>query len=179
MPLPFAPTPKDSKLYTDLKNVKVDDLTAAQFDALRGALYAQGVDGSEDEMRRLNLVGEAANITSSSGPIDGSQLIIQTTYTSTGDDADFFKPTEGCWQMIGGDTVSSGGTGSINWSLKDEDGLLALIFATSVNGQEPISDNDRMQTGGPIFVSPECWLYANITTVATSIRPSISFIRVR
>jgi len=178
MPLPYAPPPKESKVYRDLKNLKISGVTAAQLTALKEALFAQGIDGSEDEMRRLRLLGDITNQTSSSGPMIGTQQIIQATYTSTGDDADFFKPTEGIWQIVGGDTVTSGGTGAIAWSLKDSDDTLAMVFQTTVNGQEPITEPTvGMKT--PCFVSPENWLHANITTVATSVRASISFIRVR
>jgi len=168
---------KDSNLFDQLRSKQLVGVSRDNFSSATDQTFIE--ECNLDEFKLINVIGQATNMQSQSGPIESTQIIVQETYTSTGDDADFFKPTVGVWQLIGGDTVSSGGTGSINWSLKDEDGTLALIFQTSVNGQEPISDNDRMQTGGPIFVSPENWLFANITTVATSIRPSISFIRVR
>ena len=144
-------------------------------------LITDGVHVEVDNLEALeakNTVGQATNLQSQSGPIVGTQQIIQTTYTSTGDEADFFKPTEGIWQIVGGDTVTAGGTGAINWALKDSDGTLAMVFQTTVNGQEPITEPSvGMKT--PVYVSPENWLYANIVTVATSVRASISFIRVR
>ena len=53
-----------------------------------------------------------------------------------------------------------------------------MLFIASVNGQEPIGENS---TGlkYPIYVSYENYLIANVTSVATSVRASISFIRVR
>jgi len=80
MPLPYAPPPKESKVYRDLKNLKVTGVTADQLYTLKGELYAQGVDGSEDEMRRLKLLGEVSNQQSSSGPIPGTVKIVSLTY---------------------------------------------------------------------------------------------------
>ena len=82
MPLPFAPPPKESKVYTDLKNLKITGVTADQMDTLKGELYAQGVDGSEDEMRRLKLLGEVSNQQSSSGPIPGTGEVAEVTDTT-------------------------------------------------------------------------------------------------
>ena len=153
-------------------------LTPDQYHRIQDGVHIskENIDG----LKLSKLVGDVTNTRSSSGPIPGTQQIIQTTYTSTGDDADFFKPTEGVWLLVGGDTVTSGGTGSIQWTLKDSDGTLALIFQTSVNGQEPIMQNSNNNNlPSPIYITPENWLYANVSAVATSVRASISFIRVR
>ena len=180
MPLPFSPKPEESRVYDSLKSTRLDEVTADQVETLRSQVFAQGIDGAEDEYRRLVLLAAASLAGSMSGPIPGTQQIVQTTYTSTGDDADFFKPTSGVWLLVGGDTVSSGGTGSIQWTLKDADGTLALIFQTSVNGQEPIMQNSNNNNlPSPIYITPENWLYANVSAVATNVRASISFIRVR
>ena len=180
-PLPFAPPPKDSSLYQQLESTTLITLTPDQLDTIRAKTFSQGTEGNEDEYRRLLLLGLAADKLSVSGPIPGTQQIVQATYTGTGDDADFFKPNVGeVWQLVGGDTLGSGGTGSINWSLKDANGDLALVFQTSVNGQEPIFQNSNNNNiPSPMFITSDNWLYANITAVATSVRASISFIRVR
>jgi len=131
-------------------------------------------------LERLNQIGQITNKQSQSGPIGGTMKMIQKTYTSTDDDEDFFKPTEGVWQLLGGDTLSSGGTGSINWSYTDDNDVYSFIFKTSVNGQEPIfQDSQNNNIGHALYITPECWLHANIISVATSIRPTLAFIRVR
>jgi hypothetical protein len=129
----------------------------------------------------LNTVGQVTNTQSQSGPIPDTQKIIQRTYTATTDDEIFFRPDPGqVWQLVGGDTVGSGGTGSIQWSLTPDSSTFALIFQTSVSGQEPIgqnsTNNNLMQ---PILISHTNYLYANISAVATSVRATLSFIRVR
>ena len=90
-----------------------------------------------------------------------------------------FKPEKGeVWMLIGGDTLASGGTGTVSFQIQDENDIRALLFIASVNGQEPIGDNS---TGlkYPIYVSSTNWLFANLTAVATSVRCSLSFVRVR
>jgi len=132
---------------------------------------------NQDALLTYNLINQAAM--RDGLPMPNTQRIVQATYTGTSDDADFFKPNEGeVWMLVGGDTLGSGGTGTISFSLKDEAGTLALLFITSINGQEPIGENS---TGlqYPIYVSSTNWLFANITSVATSVRASLSFIRVR
>jgi hypothetical protein len=100
MPLPYAPPPKESKVYTDLKNLKITGVTADQLDTLKGELYAQGVDGSEDEMRRLKLLGEVSNQQSSSGPIPGSMQVISVTYDAN-QYYDIFTPSKGeVWKVV-------------------------------------------------------------------------------
>lgn len=177
MPLPDAGDPEKSLLYQQLRSKKLEDLTPDQLDEWRDQIFVNG--DNEDDIRRLILLYFASGNLGTS-PIPRTQKIVQATYTSTGDDADFFKPSPGeVWQLVGGDTIGTGGTGSIQWSLKDDDGNLALIFQTSVSGQEPIgqnSTNNNMML--PVFITSDNWLFANISAVATSVRATMSFIRV-
>ena len=112
MPLPFAPPPSQSKVYADLKNIKLTDLTSDEFDLLKGALFAQGVDSSEDEMRRLNLVGQASNQQSTSGPIPGSMVIDVMTETSSGYYDVFTPGPNEVWGIC-----------SLNWETKNADSI--------------------------------------------------------
>ena len=99
-PLPFAPPPKDSSLYQQQESTTLITLTPDQLDTIRAKTFSQGTEGNEDEYRRLLLLGLAADKLSVSGPIPGTQQIVQATYTGTGDDADFFKPNVGeVWQL--------------------------------------------------------------------------------
>ena len=118
MPLPYAPPPKESKVYRDLKNIKIPSVTVGQIDSLKTALYAQGVDGSEDEMRRLKLLTEVSGTGSSSGPLSGSQTLTTTTVVNDGTDESaltaIFTPEAGTvWEldMVGADRT--GGSGSV------------------------------------------------------------------
>jgi hypothetical protein len=116
MPLPYAPPPKESKVYRDLKNLKVSEITADQLDTLKEAVYAQGIDGAEDELRRLKLLGEVSNQNSSAGPIPGSMKITTTeiTYAETGAATGYktiFVPQKGeVWQFLAASSAFSGGS---------------------------------------------------------------------
>lgn len=169
----------NNRLFQQFDTKKLEDLSADNLDSFRDQVYIQ--KGNSDLVNDLIRYGVINNQISFSGPISRSQKIIQATYSSTGDDADFFKPDPGeVWVLVGGDTLGNGGTGSIQWSLKDSDGTTCLIFQTSVSGQEPIgqnSTNNNMML--PVYVTSDNWLYANISAVATSVRATMSFIRVR
>lgn len=171
----YAPNPEAQDIYKGLAQQKLGDVTGSQIANLTDPVFLQAKN--QNDLITMNIINEAAM--RNGLPMPDTQKIIQTTYTSTGDDAIFFQPPRGeVWMLVGGDTLGSGGTGTINWSLKDDSGTLALLFISSINGQEPIGDNS---TGlkYPIYVSNTNFLFANITSVATSVRASLSFIRVR
>ena len=85
MSLPFADNPDKSSIYNDLKVKKLVDLSIDDFTAFRARMDAQGVDGLEDEYRRLLLLGLASNMMSVSGPIPNTQKIEAQTFTSVND----------------------------------------------------------------------------------------------
>lgn len=135
---------------------------------------------SEDVLRRILLIGATTDQLSLSGPIPRTQKNVQATYTATGAN-DFFVPGVGeVWQLVGGDTLGNGGTGSIQWQLKDSDDVVSLVFQTSVSGQEPIGQNSTNNNLVlPLLVTKDTYLVANVSAVATSVRASLNFIRVR
>jgi hypothetical protein len=165
MPLPFAPPPSESKLYRDLKNIKLDELTAVQFDSLKGALFAQGVDSSEDEMRRLNLVGQASNQQSASGPIPGTTKIVSDAQVGDATTAEVFRPDndKSVWSLDTADVTHGGGAGaSIRTRLKLYDGsnLIEIgdeSFAGNTNPFEPKGDF------GPVYVTYDVYLVQQVT----------------
>jgi len=167
-----------NRLFEEFDTEKLEAFSADNLDSFRDQVFIE--EGNRDLVDDLIRFGYMNNQFSSSGPISRTQKIVQQTYTSTGSN-DFFVPGTGeVWQVVGGDTLASGGTGSIQWQLKDSSGVLALIFQTSVSGQEPIGQNSTNNNLLlPIYVTKENSLVANVSTVATSVRASISFIRVR
>ena len=56
MPLPFAPKPDVSRVYNDLKTKKLSQITDTELNALKESIFAEGVNGTEDEYRRLLLL---------------------------------------------------------------------------------------------------------------------------
>ncbi len=101
MTLPFADKPEASRVYQDLKTKVLQNLTADEFDQLKGSMFAEGVNGLEDEYRRLLLLGLASDKISLSGPIPGTELIVSADL-SPNTYGEFLTPAEGeVWQIMG------------------------------------------------------------------------------
>lgn len=172
----YAPNPTSQDIYNQLATINLESVTAEQIGKLTNPVTLSA--DNQDALITMNTVNRAT-FRDSGTPMPNTQKIIQRTYTDASQDSDFFKPEPNeVWMLIGGDSLSSGGTGTVGLQIRDENDLRALLFITSVNGQEPIGDNS---TGlkYPIYVSSTNWLFANITAVATSVRLSLSFVRVR
>jgi hypothetical protein len=170
----YAPDPKKESIYTNLQNVTLEFVTGKDIQDQTDPTFLQA--DNQDALMTYNIINQAAM--RDGLPMPDTQQIVQATYTDTGSN-DFFIPQKGeVWQIVGGDTLGTGGTGTISWSVKDASGTLALMFISSINGQEPIGDNS---TGlrYPIYISASNYLVANVTSVATSVRASLSLIRVR
>ena len=167
-----------NRLFEGFDTEKLEAFTDDNLDSFRDQVFIE--ERNRDLVDDLIRFGYMNNQFSSSGPISRTQKIVQATYRATVAN-DFFVPGTGeVWQVVGGDTLASGGTGSIQWQLKDSSGTVALIFQTSVSGQEPIGQNSTNNNLLlPIYVSKENFLVASVSAVATSVRASISFIRVR
>ena len=56
MTLPFSDKPELSRVYADLKTKKLSQLTSTEIDALKASIFSEGVNGAEDEYRRLLLL---------------------------------------------------------------------------------------------------------------------------
>jgi len=69
MTLPFADKPEASRVYQDLKTKVLQNLTPDEFDSLKASMFSEGVNGLEDEYRRLLLLGLASDKLSVAGPI--------------------------------------------------------------------------------------------------------------
>jgi len=120
MTLPFADKPEESSIYQDLKTVTLQDLTPAQFDALRARMFSEGVNGLEDEYRRLKLLGEASGVVSSSGPLRNSIKIAQLSLSDAAVNyLDFGEGVYGIQQIV---VLYTGGSGTLYFRLWYYDG---------------------------------------------------------
>jgi len=170
----YAPNPKKQSIYEGLAQQKLSDVTAADIELFTKPTFIQAEN--QDALFTYNIINQAAM--RDGNPMPNTQKIIQATYTDTGSNV-FFQPADSeVWKIVAGDTVGTGGTGTIQWQIKDAAGTIALAFQTSVSGQETIGkDNANLIT--PIYISSTNYLNANVSAVATSVRASISFIRIR
>jgi hypothetical protein len=108
MSLPFADRPEESRVYQDLKELDLSQLTRTQFEALESSMKAQGTDGLEDEYRRLVLLKMASGEFTAS-PVTGEMKNINITDTtgSGNPTGTLFRPNEGeTWVVCGIATAS-------------------------------------------------------------------------
>ena len=173
MPLPYAPPPKDSKVYRDLKNIKVTSVTSTQMDTLKGELFAQGVNGSEDEMRRLKLLGEVSNMQSQSGPIPNTQIVkrIVDTTGSGNPTGTIYAPENGTvWELSTLDWETKNAT-SMNFWIEDADGNKSRLDYQSSTGSTIYS--------GVVKITYPCKISYNISSATGDNTFTASLIRVR
>lgn len=145
MSLPFADEPADSSIYQDLKVKKLVDLTANDFDAFRARMDAQGVEGLEDEYRRLLLLGLVSNKLSTSGPIPNTGFVTDLTVSGSNDGTyTLLQPNKGeVWQFDGGSATSTGSGVAIRYRIQIYDlssGAFAEIADESITSNQFIFD---------------------------------------
>ena len=84
MPLPDAPPPRSSRVYQQTTGKTLQSLTVQNLDTISDPVFLDR--NSEDELRRINLVGQASNLQSQSGPIPGTgevKEVLDTTGSGT------------------------------------------------------------------------------------------------
>ncbi len=139
MPLPDAvPKPAGSNIYRQLSDKKLGELTNQEYEVVYNNIFLN--DTSEDELRRLALIGLARQSLggSSSGPISGKGGVITYTQASSSVGVTVRPPDGEVWQIIGisvTNTVSPTGSSSYSLYLSSKDMVTA-------EPQKPDSSND-------------------------------------
>jgi len=202
MPLPEAvPKPPGSNIYRQLNSIKLGDLTNEQYEVVYKNIFLN--DTSEDELRRLSLVGAARQSfsPSSSGPI-GETQVVNVTITSSGtqlaawgggtlngvdiagDDVVF--PKGSVWQLMGASIYGSGFSGSVNhdiWlypaseSSLTESKATLLTDVSNTAGNIPIIANENAFT--TTFIDDTVKIWVESTGTFTKVDWSLTFARVR
>jgi len=183
MPLPDAePKPAGSNIYHQLNSTKLGDLTNAQFAIVRDPLFLNDV--SEDELRRLALIGQARQSlsASSSGPIPGTLKLLSFRYTSTGNNFEDLGIGEGeVWQFNTMSMAEGGsGTATITFTLYDPVSGDQSVFAVkSTTTQEPVPISE-LAVGSPIYITSDLQLNNLVNnTGGTHVDVDLTMIRVR
>ena len=174
MTLPFADRPEESRVYQDLKELDLSQLTNIQFEALESSMKAQGTDGLEDEYRRLVLL-KLASGEFTAPPVTGEMKNLNVTDTtgSGNPTGTLFRPNEGeTWLLCGA------ATGTLNASRAD-----LSLFDESVAvkiGQETSTDFMFEPPGiSPIYITYDVYLrYAFISATGNcTIKASVMRVR--
>lgn len=154
MPLPNTPDPKNSNLYQQLSSEQLGTASKTNFDIAQDSIFLDS--SSEDELRRVNLVGQATNLQSQSGPIVGTMSIKQATVTGSGLFKTIHQPAQGeIWQVVAASFDLQGSSGSVKNRLYLADGSDNVIVeneSSSVDGEFIVT------TTGPILYSYEVYL---------------------
>lgn len=188
MSLPFADKPEASSIYQDLKSLVLSDLTPDQFDELRNRIFSEGVNGTEDEFRRLVLLGQASQKISSSGPIAGTGLV--TDLDQTDQNIIVIKePAKGeVWMVTGGSCTGTGVSGTVCYHLMtanqsdsidgstDRSKATLQVEVCGTAGQIPLNETVPY---GAVIIDENVGLYAQATGTFTSIAWKITMFRVR
>ena len=112
MTLPFADKPELSRVYADLKTKTLSQITSTELDALKQSIFTEGVNGVEDELRRLLLIqllttgintsggGGTQDVNIVAGGPLAEMSIAAYTISSSGN-TDIFTPSTGqVWQLF-------------------------------------------------------------------------------
>lgn len=204
MPLPNAkPDPAGSNVYRQLNSIKLGDLTNEQFDVVYDNVFLN--DMSEDELRRLALVGAARQSfsPSSSGPIGQSVTVYADSDTSglkvamfgggsldskySKDDSQVIIPPGSAWVCSGISMYGTSLTGSVNHDVwyypagvtpVAEDKATLIVDLSSTAGNIPLFSSE---TGGlnDVLIDDQSTIWVEGTGTFTSIRYSATFFRVR
>jgi len=172
MPLPFAPKPDESMVYESLKSTLLSAVTPEQFETLRDLVFAQGTDGTEDEYRRLILLGAASQATSFSGPIPQTNQVVSVS--SSDATFDIFDPgiNGGVWQIVAAEWVTKAASGSAILHIRDTN------LSTSCRISN-LSTNDEFPLDEPIYVGYPCKVRVTIGSGSGDNRIAVAVIQVR
>lgn len=178
MPLPDAEPGKNSNLYRQLRSSQVSTLDQESFDQVLDPIFVN--DEWEDEARRLKLWGEVSGKLSSSGPLIGTGVIKQQSFSAgTTGWATVWRPDEGeIWQVQSA-TVSPVSSGDVNLSMSyysTESNLRALLDAgTGTVTADTLID----MINGPTFISNDLYLQVYIGTNVSGVAIKLVVHRVR
>ena len=179
MPLPEAkPTPDKANVYDQLSNIKLGDLTLAQFDILRDPLFLNGQ--SEDVLRRLKLIYELSNFYPSGAPLSGTFTIESVSKTTSGN-VDMFEPADdgSVWQIVGM-ALGAGYTGMSSVRCYLSQPGTSYLNEVQLNG--PTTDDyTALELNEPVYFGYPGKVYVNFGGTGSGGQSNVTgaFIRVR
>lgn len=191
VPLPDGtnPPPAGSNVYHQLNATKLGDLTNAEFAVVRDPLFLN--DRSEDELRRLALIGLARQSisVSSSGPIPNTGTVISVDQTTTNVVTPLLEPGPGeIWQITGGSITGTGISGNVCYHLMTA--LQSANIGGGTSRSQAVLNVEYCATAGQavlnettpfgsIFIDENLGLYGQASGTFVEIMWKISAIRVR
>jgi hypothetical protein len=180
MTLPFSDKPEKSRVYTDLKTLELSDLTQDEFNTLRQSMFSEGVNGLEDEYRRLVLLQMAAN-NFSAGPLPQNK-VVNATISSSGTITTIFRPNPGeVWQLMSLSGLATGRSGAIETNLYASTASVThyefVSISQSSDNLTPMADAEF--PNGPYYITHSVFLSAQASGTFTNVTYSTNVIRIR
>ena len=128
-------------------------LSKDDFDTVSDAIHVE--QSNIENMKMVNLVGQATNTQSQSGPIPKTCKIVTATTTASSAIVELFTPSAGeVWQVGGFAINKTGLAGTLTWRLIATDGAQSTTIDMSMvwgsSSQDPISATEDGFT--PFFV---------------------------
>ena len=178
MPLPDTPDPKKSNLYRQLSSEQLGTASKTNFDIAQDSIFLDS--SSEDELRRVNLIGQASNLQSQSGPIPGTvALKASADITGSGLYKTIFQPNEGeIWQLVDTNAQITNATGTVKLRLVLWDSASSAIVIIDKEDSS-VTDEFVMQSPSPIFFDSNVYLRGWAQGTFDAVSYSAVVVRVR
>jgi len=188
MTLPFADKPEQSRVYSDLKTKLLSQLTSTEIDALKGSIFSEGVNGAEDEYRRLlllQLLSVGVPITTSStlnvdvtkgAPMNAAQNVNVSDTTGSGNpNGIMFRPSAGeVYQLQAISIASIFNASTVRFTLSDDAGVDVILGAGNQTDKALTID-----TPGPIYLTNDVYLKYFLTSASGNCFMRASVIQIR
>lgn len=188
MPLPDAPKPITSNLYRQLNSDRIEDLSPKKFAVVRNPVFTNDV--SEDELRRINVAGQASGQVSGSGPIVNGVIAAKTIEQTSVGNITIFAPGQspddnesiqteygaassndlefknGVWEVCGISVTQSGTSWNGNFKVYVEINGTP-VYLTDLNNSAGVAPIFTESIGAPkVLVSGGCKLGVTVSTVS-------------
>lgn len=183
MPLPDSEPGTESNLYAQLRSSQLGTASVDAFDLVKDPVFIN--KEWEDELRRINLVGQASNLQSQSGPIMGTVSFKTNDFTADAI-ADILTPEEGeIWRVYY--PIAKCTAGSISttptyqlWLKNNATGVAFRIYYISSTSSSPILNEDASWDGEQLVIGYGMTLQAQIGSFSsTNIAFGVTAARIR
>tara|TARA_R110002020_G_scaffold273081_1_gene488080 strand:+ start:171 stop:710 length:540 start_codon:yes stop_codon:yes gene_type:complete len=174
----YAPNPKNQKVYRNLQNKKLSDVTAKDIQQLTDPTFIQATN--QDALITYNMLNQAAM--RNGLPIPASMKNGRVEATSSGTQYTILSPLKGeVWQVVGAfSTSGSGISGTVYLEVKLRDlvnASTAEIISTSTSSGTDVPMTETTQN--PLYIDENMALQVEATGTFTSIFFVVPLIRVR
>ena len=172
----YAPDPRAEKVYDNLQNKTLADVTAEDIQKLTNPTFIQATN--QDALLTYNTINKAAMRDGS--PIPSTAKFVSVTVTDT-DKETLFQPKIGeLWMLQGIGAVVSGGSGTRTFAAYLYDGTTELNWlSVSTSGGNLTFTGEGEYPDVPLYFDHNMFVRVQSTGSFTTIKYNMAVIRVR